>query len=80
MIDWLIFGIIWLFTVGQLWRRKPQRAVVIGVPDAETKKMFWLSKKEKTRWDEFKESVPPFLWGYFLGALTVGLIVIINLG
>lgn len=77
MLDWLFFGFIYSFTVWWLLRLSPPKTVIIGSPDAENRKMFWIAKPEKTWWDNFKEGLPFLLWGVMIGGGLVFLMVYI---
>lgn len=79
MIDWLIFGFIYVISLNWALSRKDPGAVVIGVPDPENKKMFWLAKPEKTAWQEFRGNLPPFFLGVLVGGLVVCAIFLVAL-
>lgn len=76
-MDWVIFVFVWLVTVSYYQNKEPPKTVVIGVPDAESKRVFWLAKPEKTWLDEAKEKAPAFFWGLVLGAIGVTIIVLL---
>lgn len=79
MINWILFGLIWLVTVNYFLNRKAKKAIALGIVDTEKNSIKWLAKPEKTWWDEFKETASPFIGGFVLGAICTSSFILLGM-
>lgn len=75
VVLWLAFGsIAW-----SAWPKPPcDKSVLLGVEDQDSGRVFWISKKPKTWYDELMDWLPQAVTAYILGGITVYLWLIVG--